>query len=233
MDRPGTSRYPLPLIRYHVCPPRACITHPQAFLHRASSWSAPSLIAAPIRPVSGAAARSRTNRSATSACSRLQRTPPDRVCGASGCGKGVSVVNEWCHSQRDKDNKDLWFCRPCYDKEVRIPRFPQLHHEVTSRIHHEVTSRTVSLTSRRSIFLFFAVGATHGRSGEDVRELPVYQDMQVAHLRRRTRWQDLPPMPLQRRKPERVPEGVPQDENAEESLSVDDPNPLFPFFDAP
>tara|TARA_B110000977_G_scaffold191035_1_gene262613 strand:+ start:202 stop:864 length:663 start_codon:yes stop_codon:yes gene_type:complete len=158
-------------------------------------------------------------------CNRLQRTPPDRVCGASGCGKGVSVVNEWCHSQRDKDNKDLWFCRPCYDKEVRIPRFPQLH--------HEVTSRNVSLTSRRSIFLFFAFGATHGRSGEDVRELPVYQDMQVAHLRRRTRWQDLPPMPLQRRKPERVPEGVPQDENAEESLSVDDPNPLFPFFETP
>ena len=48
--------------------------------------------------------------------------PADRVCGASGCGKGVSVVKEWCHSKRDKDNKDLWFCRPCYNKEVRIPR---------------------------------------------------------------------------------------------------------------
>ncbi len=68
------------------------------------------------------------------------------MCGASGCGKGMSDAKEWCHSQRDKDNKVLWFCKSCYDKEVRIPRFPQLH--------HEVSSRTVSLTSRRLIFYF-------------------------------------------------------------------------------
>lgn len=39
------------------------------------------------------------------------------MCGAAGCGKGFSVVKNWRHSQRDKDNKDLWFCYPCSDKE--------------------------------------------------------------------------------------------------------------------
>ena len=86
-------------------------------------------------------------------------------------------------------------------------------------------------------FLFFAVAGTRGRSGEDVRELPVYQDLQVAPLRRRTRWLDLPPMPLQGRKlpelPERVPQRIQQAEKAEESLSVDDPTPVFSFLETP
>ena len=63
-----------------------------------------------------------TNKPVCAKCSRLQSVPADRVCGASGCGKGMSDAKEWCHSKRDKDNKDLWFCRPCYNKEVRIPR---------------------------------------------------------------------------------------------------------------
>jgi|TARA_B110000967_G_scaffold144201_1_gene147569 hypothetical protein len=91
------------------------------------------------------ASRVETNKPVCRKCYLIQAVPADRVCGASGCGKGMSDAKEWCHSQRDKDNKVLWFCKSCYDKEVRIPRFPQLH--------HEVSSRTVSLTSRRS-FIF-------------------------------------------------------------------------------
>jgi|TARA_B110000967_G_scaffold136338_1_gene139154 hypothetical protein len=79
----------------------------------------------------------------------LQKTggAPDRVCGAAGCGKGFSVVKNWRHSQRDKDNKDLWFCYPCSDKEVGIPQFPPLN--------LDVPSRTVSLNASTFHFLFF------------------------------------------------------------------------------
>ncbi len=86
------------------------------------------------------------------------------MCGAAGCGKGFSVVKNWRHSQRDKDNKDLWFCYPCSDKEVGIPQFPPLN--------LDVPSRTVSLNASTFHFLFFAVAATREGSGEDVRELP-------------------------------------------------------------
>ena len=68
------------------------------------------------------------------------------MCGPSGCGKGASNVMKWYHSQCDTDNKKLWFCCSCYDKEVRIPQFPQPS--------LDVPSQTVSLTSRRLIFYF-------------------------------------------------------------------------------
>ena len=53
-----------------------------------------------------------------------KQPPPDRVCQAlksegNPCGLGVSVVNRWDKSPR---NKDLWFCFACYHKEVRIPQ---------------------------------------------------------------------------------------------------------------
>ncbi len=58
--------------------------------------------------------------------------PADHVCQAGTCGKGVSVVKKWVHSQR-KETKYLWFCFKCYDKEVRIPRLPQLFLDVPPR----------------------------------------------------------------------------------------------------
>ena len=60
--------------------------------------------------------------------------PADRVCGAAGCGKGVSDVKTSNKSQRD-ETKTVWFCNSCYSKEVRIPQFPQLY--CTSMFHPE------------------------------------------------------------------------------------------------
>ena len=88
-----------------------------------------------------------TNKPVCITCYKLQLVPADRVCGAACCGKGVSVVKDWRHSQRDKDNKDMWFCKSCSDKEVGIPQFPPLN--------LDVPSRTVSLNASTFHFLFF------------------------------------------------------------------------------
>ena len=45
------------------------------------------------------------------------------MCQAFECGKGVSLVKEWLHSQL-KETNALWFCRACYHKEVRFPASP-------------------------------------------------------------------------------------------------------------
>jgi hypothetical protein len=124
VDRPGTSRCPRPILGYHA--PTTCAYNSHSnFPSQGIELVCSVADCGTDQTDRWYGSKIETNKPVRRKCYTLQSVVPDRVCGA-GCGKGGSDVTKWYHSQRDKNNKDLCFCKSCYDKEVRTPNSPRI-----------------------------------------------------------------------------------------------------------
>jgi hypothetical protein len=224
VDRPGTSRCPRPILGYHA--PTTCAYN--------SHSNFPSQGIELVCSVANCGtdqtdrwygSKIETNKPVRRKCYTLQSVVPDRVCGA-GCGKGVSDVTKWYHSQRDKNNKDLWFCKSCYDKEVRTPNSPRIFHPEPFRLTRVVRffyfSQVLQLAKEagRTCVSCLAAETTSWHTCDGV---PDGWDCALCFNKRDS----------SKSYKKEYNKEYNKDEKAEERLSVDGPNPLFSFLETP